>query len=71
MLCPANALAKVTTAVTAPGMSKELISSELIYKSAEDGANESLSDELLESVSKLVEQLEADEDVLRVWTTLD
>ena len=65
-----SVLAKVTNAVTAPGLSKELISSELVYRPADESEN-TPDDQVLEAVGKLVDHLEGDEDVLRVWTTLD
>ncbi|THH30979.1 hypothetical protein EUX98_g3232 [Antrodiella citrinella] len=71
-ICPPTVLTKVTAAVTASNLAKELLSSELIYKSADDSAHGvTPEEETLERVSRLVESLEADEDVLRVWTTLD
>lgn len=68
-LCPPQELAKLTAAVTTPGLSKELITSELIYTPSE-GAVE--TDEEMESnIGKLVDELEEYDDTLRVWTTLD
>ncbi|KAH8107157.1 YebC-like protein [Cristinia sonorae] len=69
-ISPPTALARVMAAVTAPDMCKELLSSELIYRPTEN-SGVTPEEESLVAVSKLVEQLEANEDVLRVWTTLD
>lgn len=49
-------------------MSRELLASELIYAPLE--ALEA-SEELEGNLSALVDDLEANEDTLRVWTTLD
>lgn len=50
-------------------MSRELLSSELIYTPIEE--IDSPNAELESKISDLVDALEEDEDTLRVWTTLD
>ena len=67
--CPPSALSKVTNAVMAPGLCRELINSELIYAPNEPG--EAPDDETETRIADLVEALEENEDTLRVWTTLD
>jgi len=68
-ICPPPALAKLTAALTAPGMSRELLTSELIYAPSDKSE---VSDEVLENrVGELVSELEENEDTMRVWTTLD
>ncbi|TCD68930.1 hypothetical protein EIP91_009481 [Steccherinum ochraceum] len=69
-ICPPTALAKLTAAVSEESVSKELLSSELVYRATDDSGS-TADDDTLESISKLVDKLEADEDVIRVWTTLD
>jgi len=67
--CPPNSLATLSTAVSAYGMDTDLLASELIYVPADTSR---LPDEALEAeIEDLVAALEEDEDVLRVWTTLD
>ncbi|EIM90450.1 YebC-like protein [Stereum hirsutum FP-91666 SS1] len=68
-LCPPQELAKLTTAVTASGLSKELITSELIYTPSEGPVE--TDEEMETNIGKLIEELEEYEDTLRVWTTLD
>lgn len=64
-----EALSKVCEAVMSSNIpSLRLQTNELIYKPVE--ANES-TEELESQVSDLVADLEADEDILRVWTSLD
>ncbi|EAU88190.1 hypothetical protein CC1G_03862 [Coprinopsis cinerea okayama7 len=64
-----EALAKVTDAVSSFNpASIQLQSSELIYRPTE--ASEP-SEELEAKVSGLIEELERDEDTLRVWTSVD
>ncbi|KAI0797754.1 YebC-like protein [Abortiporus biennis] len=67
--CPPTVLAKVASAVTAPGLCKELVGSELVYVPKDP--SEAPDEETATRLSELVEELEDDEDVLRVWTTLD
>ncbi|KAI0078990.1 YebC-like protein [Panus rudis PR-1116 ss-1] len=67
--CPPASLAKLTAAVTAPGMAKELLKSELVYQPIEQA--EVPDEETQRKVAELVEELEENEDTLRVWTTLD
>lgn len=67
--CPSSALARLTSAVTGSDISKELLSSELIYAPVDKV--ESSDEELEGKVKELVEDLEEDEDTLRVWTTID
>lgn len=50
-------------------MSRELLSSELIYTPLE--AVQVKDEELKEKIKDLVEAIEEDEDTLRVWTTMD
>jgi len=67
--CPPNSLATLTSAVSAPGISSELLSSELIYAPLQ-GLEP--PDETIEAkIADLVDALEEDDDTLRVWTTLD
>ncbi|KAH9043015.1 YebC-like protein [Lactarius hengduanensis] len=68
ILCPPNALGKITNAVTQSGLSQGLLSCELIYAPTEDPVED---DELSSIVKGLVNDLEENEDTLRVWTTLD
>jgi transcriptional/translational regulatory protein YebC/TACO1 len=67
--CPPHTLTRLTSAVTAPGISNELLSSELIYAPLEEG--ESPDEGMEAQITDLVRALEEDEDTLRVWTTLD
>ncbi|KAF8638493.1 hypothetical protein AX16_010476 [Volvariella volvacea WC 439] len=68
LTCPPAMLAKVTAAVTSPDLQCELLSSELIYAPQETTP---ASEEVESRLAGLVEALEANEDILRVWTTLD
>jgi transcriptional/translational regulatory protein YebC/TACO1 len=62
-------LATLTSTVTAPGISRELLSSELVYKpSVKAGPPE---ETIAAKIADLVDALEEEEDTLRVWTTLD
>lgn len=62
-------LAALTASVTSHGISRELLSSELIYTPLETLQVE--DEELKEKLKDLVEAIEEDEDTLRVWTTMD
>jgi len=66
-LCQPQDLAKVTTAAMSTGLCRELLSSELAYIPVEQG--DALDDETAKTISELVEDLEDDDDVLRVYTT--
>ncbi|KDQ59465.1 hypothetical protein JAAARDRAFT_127346 [Jaapia argillacea MUCL 33604] len=69
LTCAPTELGKLTAAVLASSMARELLSSELIYAPVEKAAE---PDEDIESkITDLVESLEESEDCLRVWTTLD
>ena len=67
--CPPNSLATLTSAISAPGVSSELLSSELIYAPLQglEPPNEIIEAKMAD----LVDALEEDDDTLRVWTTLD
>ncbi|KAI0646823.1 YebC-like protein [Trametes meyenii] len=67
--CPHTSLHKLTSALTAPGVSRELLSSELVYAPLEP--LEDLDDGSSEDLGKLVEAIEDLDDTLRVWTTAD
>lgn len=67
--CEPASLSKLTAAVTAPGMVKDLLGSELAYIPTEK--LEFQDEELQTKTSDLVDSLEELEDTLRVWTTLD
>lgn len=62
-------MSKVTAAVTAPGLAKELLSSELVYTPIDKV--DAQDDELTNKISTLVDSLEELEDTLSVWTTID
>ena len=67
--CLPNALATLTSAVAAPGLSREVLASELVYAPLQEGMP---PDETIEAkIADLVDDLEEQEDTLRVWTTLD
>lgn len=68
--CPPAALAKLTAAATAPGMCRELVSSELAYIPVERTEIPEYA-ETEKQLENLVVKLENDEDVLSVWTTID
>ncbi|KAI0085465.1 YebC-like protein [Irpex rosettiformis] len=67
--CDPATLSKVTTAVTAPGLAKELLGSEVIYAPVDKADIQ--DEELTNKVSTLVDSLEELEDTMNVWTTLD
>ncbi|KII85141.1 hypothetical protein PLICRDRAFT_166690 [Plicaturopsis crispa FD-325 SS-3] len=67
--CPTENLAKLTAAVTRSGLSRDLLSSELVYAPVDKP--ESADEDLETKVAELVGALEDNEDTLRVWTTLD
>ena len=67
--CPQQTLHKLTSALGAPGVCRELLSSELVYAPLEP--LEELDDEVGESLDKLVEAIEEADDTLKVWTTAD
>ncbi|KAI0818830.1 YebC-like protein [Irpex lacteus] len=67
--CDPAALSKVTASVTAPGLAKELLSSELVYTPIDKV--DAQDDELTNKISTLVDSLEELEDTLSVWTTID
>ncbi|KAI0371737.1 YebC-like protein [Pilatotrama ljubarskyi] len=67
--CPHTSLHKLTSALTAPGVCRELISSELVYAPLEP--LEELDEESAEGLGRLVEAIEDLDDTLRVWTTAD
>ncbi|KAI0340646.1 YebC-like protein [Trametopsis cervina] len=67
--CDPPLLSHVTTAVTASGLCKDLLSSEIVY-SPIDKVDDP-EDETTNKIGDLVDSLEELEDTLRVWTTLD
>ena len=67
--CQPASVAKLTAAVTAPGLCKELVSSEIVYTAIEKP--EAVDEETETRIESLVEALEGLEDTLRVTTTLD
>ncbi|KAI0807263.1 YebC-like protein [Fomes fomentarius] len=67
--CPQASLHKLTSALNAPGVCRELVSSELVYAPIEP--LEDIDDEIGESLNKLVEAIEEADDTLKVWTTAD
>ncbi|KAI1790788.1 YebC-like protein [Ganoderma leucocontextum] len=67
--CPQPSLHKLTSALSAPGVARELLSSELVYAPLEP--LEDLDDETGEGLDKLVQAIEDADDTLRVWTTAD
>ncbi|KAF8633699.1 hypothetical protein AX17_004357 [Amanita inopinata Kibby_2008] len=66
--CLPNNLTKVTTAATTLPFRCELLESELIYSPMESGH---APGDVEGKIPDLVEELEANEDTLRVWTSLD
>lgn len=60
---------KLTSVLNAPGVCRELVSSELVYAPIEP--LEDIDDEIGESLNKLVEAIEEADDTLKVWTTAD
>nr|VWO98822.1 Diguanylate cyclase [Ganoderma boninense] len=67
--CPQPSLHKLTSALSTPGIARELLSSELVYAPIEP--LEDLDDETGEGLDKLVQAIEDADDTLRVWTTAD
>ena len=67
--CQPASVAKLTAAVTAPGLCRELLGSEIVYTALEKP--EAVDEETETKIENLVEALEALEDTLRVTTTLD
>lgn len=68
--CPPEALAKVSEAVMSRNVpTLSLQTAELVYRPVEGPAER--NEETDAQIADLVEMLEADEDTLRVWTTLD
>jgi len=65
--CQPNTLTKVTEALGTLSEC-ELLESQLIYKPIESS---DASNDIENKISHLVEDLEANEDTLRVWTSLD
>jgi len=68
-ICTTKDLAKTTTMVTKPKLDQQLLTSELVYVPKEP-AHEP-GEELEAKIASLVETLEENEDILRVYTTLD
>ncbi len=52
-----------------PGLSKELLSSELVYSPQETIEDPDESTQTI--IGNLIDRLEANDDVMRVWTTID
>jgi len=68
--CPPDTLATLTSVVASPELSRELLSSELIYMPLLQDSGP--PDEMIAAkITDLVYALEEYEDTLRVWTTLD
>ncbi|GJE97094.1 YebC/PmpR family DNA-binding transcriptional regulator [Phanerochaete sordida] len=68
-ICPPTSLAKLTSAVTAPGLCKELLASELVYSPVDP--TDPPDEATVTKIENLVEALEENDDVVRVWTSLD
>jgi translational activator of cytochrome c oxidase 1 len=68
-ICATQDLAKTTEKVTEPGLCRELLTSELVYLPKEPVHD--LSEDLEAKVAGLIDSLEDNEDILRVYTTLD
>lgn len=68
-ICPPQDLTSVTDAAVEFGTGCELISSELVYSPQSDDAPD-LDEETRSKVTELVEELEEDDDTMRVWTSL-
>ena len=68
-MCPPAGLSKLTDALAASGLCRELVSSELAYVPNE--RTEMPDEEMGSALEKLVDDLEENDDVLRVWTSLD
>ncbi|KAI0041558.1 YebC-like protein [Auriscalpium vulgare] len=69
--CAPTNLGLLTDAATAPALGTELEKSELVYAPSDVAAAGENDDGLDERIAELVQQLEENEDTLRVWTTLD
>ncbi|EKM55731.1 uncharacterized protein PHACADRAFT_95157, partial [Phanerochaete carnosa HHB-10118-sp] len=67
--CPPTSLTKLTSAVTAPGLCEELLASELVYSPIDPA--EPPDEQAVTKIESLVETLEENDDVVRVWTTLN
>ncbi|KAI9067042.1 YebC-like protein, partial [Trametes sanguinea] len=67
--CPHTSLHKLTTALTAPGVGRELLNSELVYAPTEP--REDLDEQTAQELDELVEAIEDLDDTLRVWTTAE
>ncbi|KZS89881.1 YebC-like protein [Sistotremastrum niveocremeum HHB9708] len=70
IVAPPNLLAKLTTELTTPPHSHELVASELVYVPASRDLVEELGTEEQKSLDDLVEELEEDEDCVRVWSAV-
>ncbi|KDQ29329.1 hypothetical protein PLEOSDRAFT_1103355 [Pleurotus ostreatus PC15] len=68
-ICPPQDLTSVTDAAVEFGTGWELMSSELVYSPQSDDAPD-LDEETKSKVAELVEELEDDDDTMRVWTSL-
>ena len=67
--CPQQELHKLTSALGARDLCRELLSSELVYAPTEP--IEELDDETADSLEKLVQAIEEADDTLKMWTTAD
>ncbi|KAI0336276.1 YebC-like protein, partial [Cubamyces sp. BRFM 1775] len=67
--CPHTSLHKLTSALSAPGVCRELLSSESVYAPLEP--LEELDEESAQRLDKLVDAIDDLDDTLRVWTTAD
>ncbi|EJF62429.1 YebC-like protein [Dichomitus squalens LYAD-421 SS1] len=67
--CPQPSLHKLTSVLSAPGVARELLNSELVYAPVEP--LEELDDETGEGLDKLIQAIENADDTLKVWTTAD
>ncbi|KAI8998862.1 YebC-like protein [Trametes punicea] len=67
--CPHASLHKLTSALSEPGVCRELLNSELVYAPLEPIGG--LDEEAAQDLDKLVEAIEDLDDTLRVWTTAD
>ncbi|TDL27437.1 DUF28-domain-containing protein [Rickenella mellea] len=68
---PPNLLHGITAAVSESGFANHILASELIYRRNPEGAVSEVDEESAQMVGRLVGSLEENEDVLRVWTTVD
>ncbi|KAJ7632420.1 transcriptional regulator TACO1-like protein [Roridomyces roridus] len=66
--CVPEDLGKLTTALTAPGVSQTLLASEIVFAPMESTVAE--DPELPTKIADLVRELEEDEDLKRVWSSL-